>query len=88
MPNPLYFVPVRFDEADQLSQCSSIVAIIVSHVHIGMKPELGFRIAVAGVNVDGFTRGALVRIEEEPEAAMAEDYGHDEVPLWLMLLVG
>jgi hypothetical protein len=75
-PRGLDALTVCLDQLQQLSQGLAIEAVIVGYPNLWTKPELRFRASSIDVDMRRLSRAPLVRVEEDPEAADAEDDGH------------
>lgn len=64
------------DDAAEHRQRPRVEAAIVRHIHVGLKPELGFSPVLKNVDMNRLERIAFVGVEEEPVAVVAEDGGH------------
>src|SRR5580692_9531165 len=51
IPFPLDEAPVCVDDLDQQIRCSCVVSPIVGHLHLWVKPKLGFQARFEGMDV-------------------------------------
>jgi hypothetical protein len=66
IPDPFNFVPVIFHDNQKFSQALGIKAVIIGDAHLGPKPELGIDAVPADMDVNRFTRVALVGVTCTP----------------------
>ena len=68
------------NDARQVQQRPAVKPPTVRDGNLWTQPEFRFAVALLGVDVDGFTRVALIREEVETYAIVAENNGHGSMP--------
>src|SRR5665213_3030513 len=76
IPGSLDLIAMILDRFQQPRQDPGVEAPIVGHGDRRKKPELGIRIVLEHVDVGRLKRSALIGIEVEATAAIAENHGH------------
>jgi hypothetical protein len=78
MPCPFDNCAIFFYHGSQMTQSPRIKFCTTGNRYLWMKPKFGFTAAFYHMNMQGFTRIALVRVKEESEPVMAENRWHAE----------
>jgi len=60
IPHPLDQIPICFDDPQQLTENSGVVAIILGYSNFRFQPEVRFHVVFLDVNMHLFTRRALI----------------------------
>jgi len=79
MPSPLDQYPVGLGNLYQFAQLPGIETEAGGDLNLRVEPDLGLAAALAYVHMQGFARAALVGVEEEAEASVAEHNRHRRI---------
>jgi hypothetical protein len=77
IPFPHNPTSICLNQPQQHAQRPSIEAFIIVYPNRGVQPEFRLQVVLRDVNVDRLLRRSLIRIEEEPEAALSKHFWHD-----------